>query len=233
MQQYVLKIRDFPTEERPRERLMEKGPAVLSNSELMAIILGKGTRQMNVLEMSKGILSRYDLRRLSEENVSSLCSIHGLGSAKACQIVACFELGRRLTSSSSEPKAMISCAEDVFRLLHPGMRLKKREHLIGLFLNTRKRVMKQEILSIGTLDASTIHPREILKPAIKESAAAIIIAHNHPSGDPGPSREDIDITKQIIRASKLIGIPLLDHIIIGDNCYVSLRESSDLRSLFS
>jgi DNA repair protein RadC len=219
-----MKIYDFPQEERPRERLLKHNASALSNSELLAIILGIGTREKNVLELSKEILSIHDLEKLSDESVASIKKIPGIGLAKACQIVACFELGRRVTSYTKETMPLVTCPEDVCRILAAKLRLQKKEHLIGLFLDTRKRLIKEETIFIGTLDSSIIHPREILKAAIKESAAAIIIVHNHPSGDSRPSDEDIEITRQITKAAELVGIPLLDHVIIGENNYTSLRD---------
>ncbi len=230
---YNLRIKDFPSEEKPRERLVKYNASALSNSELLAIILGKGTKDKNVLELSKEILSRYSLKELSQENVTSLSNIHGVGSAKACQIIACFELGRRLASYTENSKPMISCAEDVFNLLNPKLKILKKEHLIGLFLDTRKRLIKEEVVSIGTLDSSIVHPREIFKSAIKESAAAIIIVHNHPSGESKPSDEDIEITKRIINAGEMVGIPLLDHVVIGEDKYTSMRNMKELTEVFN
>lgn len=224
------KIKDFPVEERPRERLMKYDSSSLSNSELLAIIMGKGTREKNVLDLSTEILTKYDLTKLSQESVNSLNKINGVGIAKACQIVACFELGRRLNSYFKESMPPISCPDDVFKLLNPKLKFKKKEHFIGLFLDTRKRLIKEETMFIGTLDTSVIHPREILKSAIKESASALIIAHNHPSGDPKPSSEDIRITKQIVKAGDIIGIPVLDHVIIGLQEYTSLRDDGEIFS---
>ncbi len=230
---YKLMIRDFPSEEKPRERLVKYGEPSLSNSELLAIILGKGTKEKNVLELSGEILSQNNLKKLSTQNVVSLSNIKGVGFAKACQIVACFELGRRLASFSEETKPIITCAEDIYKIIHPKLREEKKENFLGVFLDTRKRIIKEETLFIGTLDSSIIHPREILRSAIKESAAALIVVHNHPSGDSSPSNEDIEITKRIINAGEIIGIPLLDHIIIGDNNYVSLRNFKESGNLFS
>ena len=227
-----LTIKEFPSGEKPRERLEKGSPLSLSNSELMAIILSKGTRELNVLDLSKHILSLYNLTELSQENIAGLRKIKGIGLAKACQIVACFELGRRLESFPHEQKISITCAEEVYKLLSPKMKNQKKENLTVLLLDTRKHILKEEIIFIGTLDASIIHPREILKSAIKESASAIIIVHNHPSGDPSPSDEDIRVTKQLIEASELVGIPILDHVIIGSESYISLKTADGLRGSF-
>lgn len=229
---YYLKIKDLPAGEKPRERLLKYGGSHLSNSELLAIILSKGTRNMNVVDMSKHLLSNYNLMELSRENISELRKIKGIGSAKACQIAACFELGRRLGSFREEQKATVTCAEEVYNRLSPKLKSLKQENLVALYLDTRKRILKEEIIFVGTLDVSIVHPREILKSAIKESASAIIISHNHPSGNSAPSDEDIKITGQMIDAAELVGIPLLDHVIIGDENYTSLRSSDELRSRF-
>jgi len=218
-------IKDFPAEEKPRERLAKYSSSALSNAELLAIILGTGIVGKNVLNLSQETLASYNLRELSRKDIKSLSRINGIGFVKACQIVACFELGRRLSSFTDDAKPVILCAEDVFKLIGARLCLEKQENLVGIYLDTRKRVIREETIFIGTLDSSIIHPREILKTAIQESAAALIIAHNHPSGDPSPSKEDISITKQVAEASKIIGIPLLDHIIVGETTFTSLRPT--------
>lgn len=216
-------IKDFPSEEKPRERMCKYGNDALSNSELLALILCKGTKNKNVIDLSRELLNNYNLSNLPRQDINNLMNIGGIGLAKACQIVACFEIGRRAISYNGEEQPIIRCAEDVYKLLYPKLKSLKQEHLIGLYLDTRSRVIKIQTLFIGTLDASVIHPREILKSAINLSAASIIIAHNHPSGDPSPSKEDRTITKQIMKAGEIMGIPILDHVIIGDT-YASLRK---------
>ncbi len=227
-----LRITDMPVDEKPRERLAKYTSKALSNSELMAIILGIGTKKKNAVDLSKEILSKYNLRKLSQANVASLSKINGIGFAKACQIVACFELGRRLAGFNSEEKQIISCAKDVFNVLNPKLRELKQEHFVGLFLDTKKKLIKDETIFIGSLDSTLLHPREILKIAIMESAAAIIVAHNHPTGDPTPSDEDITITRQLSNACKEMAIPLLDHIVIGYDKYVSIREIKEMNDIF-
>jgi DNA repair protein RadC len=229
---HSLKIRDFPSEEKPRERLEKYGAQALSNSELLAIILGKGTRDKNVVDLSKEILSKYNLNELSQINVASLSKIKGIGFAKACQIVACFELGRRNACFNSDEKPAISCAKDVFNILNPRLRGVKQENFIGLFLDTKKKLIKEEVIFMGSLDSTVIHPREILKIAVLESAAAIITAHNHPSGDPTPSNEDLFVTRQIANACREMAIPLLDHIVIGYDNFVSIREIKEMKDIF-
>src|SRR3989344_3560925 len=156
IQHAVFKIADFPAEEKPRERLAKYFASSLSNSELLAIILGKGTKKKNVVDLSKEIFASYDLKELSKENIKSLCRIKGIGFAKACQIVACFELGRRTAAYQKQASPAITCAEDVFSLLSPFLKAEKKEHFLGLFLDTRKRIVRQETIFIGTLDTSVI-----------------------------------------------------------------------------
>ena len=217
-------IKDFPNEEKPRERMHKYGHEALSNSELLALVLCKGTRNKNVVDLCRELLNNYNLNDLPRQDIDKLMNIGGIGLAKACQIVACFEIGRRAVSYFGEEQPTIRCAEDVYNLLYLKLKSLKQEHLIGVYLDTRNKVIKIKTLFIGTLDASVIHPREILKTAIDVSAASIIIAHNHPSGDPSPSKEDKIMTKQVMNAGKIMGIPILDHLIIGDNQYTSLRE---------
>lgn len=224
MLDHKLNIKDFPPEERPRERLIKEGPKSLSNAELLAIMLTTGNKKENVLELSKRLIGEYDLRTISRIRANSLKKTFGVGQAKACRLVACFELGRRISSLKSWKRDTISSAKDIAKLLMPGLSNLKKEHFIGLFLDSRKRLIKQETLFIGSLNSSIIHPGDIFKTALAESAAAIIIAHNHPSGDPAPSKEDIEISRQLVQAGDILGIQLLDHIIIGDNNYISLSE---------
>jgi DNA repair protein RadC len=224
MENYKLKIKDFPPEERPRERLAKAGAGSLSNAELLAIILRTGNKKENVLDVSKRLINEHSLKALSRAGVGNLKANLGIGEAKACQIVACFEIGRRVSCLKAEKSKAINSAKDAANLLMPELSNLKKEYFLGLFLDSRKKIIKKEVLSIGSLDSSIVHPREIFKTALEESAAAVIIANNHPSGDPEPSEEDIIISKQIAKAGSIIGIDVLDHIIIGDNKYVSLKE---------
>ncbi|VVB94021.1 RadC-like JAB domain protein [uncultured archaeon] len=228
MQEYKLRIQDMKKEERPRERLMNSGAASLSDSELLAIILRTGSRKENVLNMSQRILSEYNLKQLSAVNHAQLMKIHGLKESKAAQIAACFEIARRLESFNEEAKPKINSPEDVYRLIYPWMREQKKECFIELCLDTKNQVIKEETVSIGSLNANIVHPREVFKTALAESAAHIIVAHNHPSGDPTPSREDIEITKKLIEAGNIIGITVLDHVIIGDGRHFSMKEAGHI-----
>jgi len=219
-----MRIKDLSSESRPRERLQNSGSRSLSNPELLAIILQQGSQKENVLEVANKLLHKNNLKSLSRMNISALKKMNGIGEAKACQIVACFELGRRLASFHQEKKVTINSAKDVYKLFSPEMSTLKKEHFKGIYLDSRKGMIKEETIFVGDLNTSVFHPREIFEPAIIEGAAGLILVHNHPSGDPNPSEEDIEITKQLIAAGKILGIELVDHVIIGSKKYCSLRE---------
>jgi DNA repair protein RadC len=218
-----MKIKDLPSDERPRERLVSFGAGALSNAELIAIILGSGNSKENILDLSKRLLKKNDLRSLSQLSVSELRKNFGIGEAKACQIVACFELGRRFASDKNGNRKRIKTSIDAANLLFAELRDLKREVFKGIYLDAKNKVLREETIFTGSLDMNVIHPREIFKIAIAESAAGIIIAHNHPSGDPSPSKEDIELTLRLKEAGKIIGIDILDHLIIGD-WWISLKE---------
>ncbi len=224
-----VRIHDLPEEERPRERLVRNGPESLSNAELLAIILRTGSRAENVVSMSSRILSEYSIKQLSLANIKRLMQIHGIGEAKASQISAVFELARRLETFVEEPKRKVRSPKDVYTLMYPKMREQKKERFITLYLDTKNQILKEETVSIGSLNASIVHPREVFKSALLESSASVIMIHNHPSGDPSPSREDILVTEKLVEGGKLLGIDVLDHIIIGDGKYVSLKDEGFVR----
>jgi len=224
-----MKIKDLPKSSRPRERFLEKGADALSDAELLALILRTGTRGSkknaaeNVIEMSNRLLSTHTLEKLFDCAPEELQEIRGIGPGKAIQILTVRELGKRY-SQSKTPITKIICARDVFNLFHERLKDEKQENFYVLLLNTKNQIIKEELITKGILDASIIHPREIFKPAIKSSASRIILVHNHPSGDPAPSAEDIEITKQIEKAGEEIGIKVLDHIIIGRDRYWGWKE---------
>ncbi len=222
-----LKIKDLPHSERPREKLIAHGVTVLSNAELLAIILRTGTKNENILQLSQRLLAEYGLKSLASIRIGTLQQVAGIGEAKACQIMACFELSRRISAYREEQKTQIKNAADVAAYYLPQLSSLRQEHLIGVYLDTKNRILKEETIFIGTLDSSLIHPREIFHRAVTECAASIILIHNHPSGDPSPSKEDISMTKQIQTAGTIMGIEILDHIIIGDNRYYSFKESGE------
>jgi DNA repair protein RadC len=228
MQEYMFRIRDMPVEDRPISRLMLNGPASLSNAELLSIILKTGSVAENVINLSQRILSQYDLKRLSAIDIKQLMKIHGVKISKASQIAACFELARRLEKFESVEKPKVNSPEDVYRRLYPGMRESRKEVFVELCLDTKNQIIKEDTVSIGSLNANIVHPREVFRTALLESAAHIIVAHNHPSGDPTPSREDAEITKKLIEAGRIIGIDVLDHVIIGDGRHFSMKEAGHI-----
>lgn len=221
-----MRIKDIPSENRPRERLLKDGVSALSSSELLAIILQKGTKKENVIDMCNRLISAYGLNKLSDLSLQELQEIEGIGPAKAMQIIALFELNKRCSLANNNVKS-INSAKDVFKLLHERFKNEKQEMFIALYLDVRNHLLKEEIITKGVLDASIIHPREVFRGAIKEGAKSVIIAHNHPSGDSSPSNEDIVITERLIKAGEVINIKLLDHIIIGKDSFWSYSKNKE------
>ena len=222
---YTTMIRDLPRGERPRERLREHGPAYLSNAELIAILLRTGVTGENVLNLAVRLLSYFQgLPGLARSSYSELCSLKGISEAKACQLLAALELGRRLVSLHPEGMAVIRSPEDVANLLAAEMSLLDQEHLRVLLLNTKNHVTGVSEIYIGNVNASVVRAAEVFRPAVRENSAAIVVVHNHPSGDPSPSQEDIAVTEQLRESGELLGIELLDHIILGGQRHVSLKE---------
>jgi len=217
-------LKDMQRCEMPRERLLKHGPEVLSLSELLAIIIRCGTRDENVLDLSRRILSEFDISQLQDITVGQIKKFKGIKDAKAAQIMAVFEIAKRISTIKQPFRLKIENSKDIRDYLMGKMKNLKKEHLIGLYLDTRNHLIKEETISIGTLNSSLIHPREIFRSAVIEACASVILVHNHPSGDPTPSKDDITVTKKIIKASEVIGIELLDHVIIGNERYVSLKE---------
>ncbi|MFJ7509777.1 DNA repair protein RadC [Peribacillus simplex] len=222
-------IRDYPKEERPRERFLQDGPQSLSNQELLALLLRTGSREESVLQLSGRLINSFKgLRLLKEASVEELTVIKGIGEAKAIQILASVELGRRINKLNDQDRYVIRSPEDGANYCMEEMRFLSQEHFVCLYLNTKNQVLQKTTVFIGSLNASIVHPREVFKEAFKRSAASIICLHNHPSGDPSPSREDIEVTKRLVECGKIIGIEVLDHIIIGEHKYVSLKEKGYL-----
>ncbi|KPV43227.1 RadC family protein [Alicyclobacillus ferrooxydans] len=214
----------FTQADAPRERLLEQGPAALRNDELLAIVLQSGNRNVPVLELANRVLRQANgLLGLLDVTVEELMAVQGIGVAKALQIAACVEIGRRIVRSPGENKHQIRCAEDAAEYVMDRMRHLKKEHFFILHLDTKHRLIGEEIVSVGSLDASIVHPREIFKSAVKKSASAILCLHNHPSGDPTPSPEDKAVTARLCEVGRILGIDVLDHIVVGDGRYVSLR----------
>ncbi|MCQ6278260.1 DNA repair protein RadC [Bacillus sp. EB600] len=224
-----LMIRDFPQDERPRERFMQHGPQSLSNHELIAILLRTGSKEESVLQLSNRLLTQFEgLRLLKSASLEEMTEIKGIGHAKAIQVLAAVELGRRVANLAYNERYIIRSPEDGAKYMMNDMRFLTQEHFVCLYLNTKNQVMHKHTVFIGSLNASIVHPREVYKEALRRSAASIICLHNHPSGDPAPSREDIEVTKRLSDCGKIIGIDLLDHLIIGENKFVSLKEKGYL-----
>ena len=222
---YTTMIRDLPQGERPRERLRDYGPSHLSNAELIAILLRTGVTGENVINLSVRLISHFQgLHGLARASYGELCSLKGISEAKACQLLAALELGRRLVSLHPQDRATIGCPEDVANLLTAEMSLFDQEHLRVVLLDTKNNVTGVSEIYIGNVNSSVVRPSEVFRPATRDNAAAIIVVHNHPSGDPTPSPEDITITAQLRESGELLGIAMLDHIILAGQRHVSLKE---------
>lgn len=219
-----MKIKEMTEDSRPRERLLKFGIENLSDTEILAIILQNGTRSENVIEISNRLINKYGLDRLFGCSLKELQEIKGIGQAKAMQILALFEFNKRISSIKNSLKK-ITCAKDIFDLYHERLKDEKQEKFIVLCLDSKSHILKEETVSVGILDASIIHPREVFKPAIRESAFAVVLIHNHPSGDSTPSIEDIKILKTLNKCGEDLGIPVLDSLIIGNENYWSTKEN--------
>jgi len=222
---YVLRVRDMEPDKKPREKLISQGPSNLSHAELMAILLAVGTIKEEVMVMSSRILREYGERAIiNERNPERMAELLQIPVSKACQIVACFELGRRSFQKRAGKPVFIRTSGQAFAHFHTMGDLLK-EQLRGLYLNSRYEVIHEEVISIGTLTANLVHPREVFQPALEYGAVAVIVAHNHPSGTLTATSDDRAATEQLVAAGKLLGIELLDHLIIAGDAYVSLMET--------
>jgi len=228
-----MKIKDLPNSSRPRERFLKLGPEALSDAELFAILLRTGTRGKkgekgeNVIEMSDRLINEYGLDKLLDSSLIELQKINGVGPAKAMQILTIAELQKRINQAKT-PTSKITCAKDVFNLFHEKLKDKKEEHFYVLMLDTKNKIIGEQLISKGILDSSIIHPREVFKPAIRNSASKIILVHNHPSGNPEPSREDLAITEKLLESGDQIDIKVLDHVIIGNGSWWSWVEDDKI-----
>jgi DNA repair protein RadC len=225
----TLRIQELPDEDRPREKLLKQGAGALSESELIAILLRTGTVGANAIDVARELLLRYQsLTSLSRRGAKELAEVKGIGLAKALQLAAAFELGKRL-AQESPAKEKFDTPDRVYDLLGPEMRMLSKESLRVILLDTRYRLLRVEEVSLGSISETLAHPREIFRPAPVHSAFAVILAHNHPSGDPSPSAADIQMSRQMAEAAKVLQIRLLDHVIIGGPAegrlpYCSLKQ---------
>jgi DNA repair protein RadC len=221
-------LHDLPLNERPRERLTKFGPEVLSAQELIAVVLGRGVAGESVMLTSQKLISQFgSIESMLDASIEDLCVIKGIGVAKACQLKAIFEIVKRVKKSAVPDKKRNSLLSprEIFELLQPQIGNHKKEHFVLISFDTRNRVIGTDTISVGTLNASLVHPREMFEIAIRRHAASVIIAHNHPSGDPDPSDEDIRVTEKLMEAGKLLGIQVLDHVVVCNNSYHSFSEN--------
>ena len=217
------KIKNLSKHEMPREKMLEKGVECLRDYELMAILLRTGLKGKNVLEISKEILKKFPTKKLLALDLENLSKVKGIGTGKACLLLSAFELTKRALEVEDNNLPVISSAKDAVAQLQE-LRTAKKENFVVLYLNARNQLICKEIISVGTLNANLVHPREVFKPAIDNFAASIIIAHNHPSGGAEPSDNDLSTTNRLKEAGKIMGIELLDHIIITKTSFFSLKE---------
>lgn len=222
-------IRDIPKCERPRERLIAYGVEALSNEELLAIILKSGTRNKSVKSLASEVLNNaVEIDRLKDCGINLLTSINGIGETKACEVLASIELGKRIYLIGQKNKYKIKTSKDAYNLMKYDLLLKQQEYFYCLYLNNKNEVLERKLLFMGTVNKSLVHPREVFKYAYLSSASGIICIHNHPSGDVNPSRDDIILTEKLVEIGRIQAIPIIDHIIVGDDSYYSMAESLDL-----
>lgn len=222
-----MKIKDLPKSDRPREKLVAKGVENLKDSELLAILLRTGKAGKNVIEIASQILTKYSKKRLLQMTYEDLVKIDGIDSAKASTLLAAFELAKRALEVNDTNLPTIITPKDVVAQL-TDLRQNKREHFVALYLNAKNEMVHKETISMGTLNANLVHPREVFEPALKHSAASIMVAHNHPSGDPKPSEDDIEVTKRLAEAGKMMGVEVLDHVIMAKNSHFSFKDEKML-----
>jgi DNA repair protein RadC len=217
-------VKHWPEDERPRERLMAHGPSALSDAQLLAIIIRNGRAGRTAVDLGRDLLERFgSLAGVEQASIKEICAIPGIGPAKATELKAAMELGRRYQKPSLAGASFCSSL-DVASYYRPRMKDLKKETFRCALLDTKNKIIREEVVSVGSLSASIVHPRDSFKAAIRESAAAVVFIHNHPSGDVKPSQEDILLTKRLVQAGEVLGIQVLDHIIIGDNSHFSFKD---------
>ncbi|MEK6901087.1 MAG: DNA repair protein RadC [Nanoarchaeota archaeon] len=219
-----MNILELSPEDRPRERLQAQGSQSLSNAELLALILKSGTQKENVVEICQKLLAKYGLEGLSHATLVELQKEHGIGRAKASQLLALFEIYHRMIPAKKE-KFSVTKAEDIAQQYLPRTTSLQKEQFFAVYLNVKNKIIAEEVITMGILNASLIHPREVFHGALKNLAHSVIVLHNHPSGDPTPSEEDLQVTKRLAKTGEVMGIPLIDHIILGNECWWSWKES--------
>jgi DNA repair protein RadC len=221
------RIKDWPADERPREKLLASGADKLTDAELLALIIrtGDSSSKSSAVDLARNLLARFgSLRRLAVASITELCEQQGIGPAKAAEIQALFQIARRFGDHRLQPGQPYTSSKDAFLHFHERLCDYRKEVFLALLLDTKNRLIREVKISEGSLNASIVHPREVFAPVLKESASAILFVHNHPSGDPTPSREDIEITERLKKVGELMGVRILDHIIIGNGDYVSLAD---------
>ena len=220
-----MNIKQMPSEEKPREKLLREGSDRLSTTEILAILINSGTKEISALEIAAQLLSidKRGVRFLAECSPEELGRIKGMGQAKICTVLAAVELGKRIAAAPVRDRNLIRSSSDIADLFMEKMRYYKKEHFVSLMINAKGERIEETEVSIGDLCSSSTHPREVFVDAVKRSAGSVVFLHNHPSGDPSPSDTDIQTTKRLIEAGTILGIPVLDHIIIGDGIYVSMK----------
>ena len=227
---HIKSIKEIPLNDRPREKMAANGAAVLTDAELIAILLRTGTAEKSAIDIASELTADGGLyKRLAGiTRLNELTNIKGLGQAKAATVLAALEIGRRIASAKPIEKIHLSCPQDVADFLMPRLRYAAKEQFVVILLNSKNKVIGTEVVSEGSLSSSVVHPREVYAPAMLHHAAAIMVAHNHPSGDPKPSLEDEEVTRMLSRSGKVLGIPMIDHVIIGDGNYYSFLENEAL-----
>lgn len=220
-----MNIKELPDGEKPREKLLKEGSGKLSTTEILAVLISSGTKEKSAVEIAGQILSldKRGVRFLAECSPEELGKIKGMGKAKICTVLAAVELGKRIASAPVPERSIIRSSQDIADIFMEKMRYYKKEHFISLMINAKGEIIEETEVSIGDLCSSSTHPREVFVNAVKRSAGSVVFLHNHPSGDPMPSQTDIDTTRRLMDAGAILGIPVLDHIIIGDGTYVSMK----------